>query len=408
MSKYSGAVAGAAAVSRDVSLRGGARASTPASASSGSAGPATLGFGVAGLAAAAWAVSNRRSGVASRSFVVACAYDATKEIGVCDPLLTCDFEETSDDALKPQVALRNSSSKALQCRMHSAVDIAVFYGSGLHRNVTPVVTDIITLQPDEKYDLKEDAGKGNVFFVEVLDDKGGVLEKYGRPDPSMPLERVRDGEYRKTLREMTSTDVWEIRGEHWGDPGALRNFTGDVFECRVFESEAAEPEGVTVRVLPWKGFNSFCKATRIEVLDGAAVLETWTAVPETWDSRGFTRKGPDEEKQPDDKQPDDKQPDDGIVSRLEPQSATSYQLHFLNACAYKLVVRGDKGSVDKEKEPTKEPVFFDEDEFNWFGILDEIYDNLASPGTSITLEVSCSAGKDVYVGSELVRHRSKM
>mmetsp|Transcript_12495 Transcript_12495/g.19785 ORF Transcript_12495/g.19785 Transcript_12495/m.19785 type:complete len:350 (+) Transcript_12495:91-1140(+) len=318
--------------------------------------------------------------------------------------LTCDCDAGDDssdgEGTGPEVALRNSSTKALQCRTHSAVDVAVFYGSRHHRTVKPVVTELVTLLPDEKCNLQADAVKGNVFFVEVLNDKGDVLEKYGRPDPFMPFVFVHDGEFRKTLKEMTSDDGWEIQGEPWGDPGALRNFTADVFECRVFESEDAEATGVTVRVLPWQGFNSFCQATRIEVLDGSAVKEIW----ETDDGVGFKRKGVDEDRQPDDSTTPGTTC--GIVSRLEPQNDSSYHLNFLHGCDYKMVVHGDKHSVEKEKTPDtvdrdqgemwQGPVWFEKDDLNWFGILDDIYDNLASPGTSITVEVSCSAGKDIY------------
>eukprot|EP00442_Polarella_glacialis_P050474 CAMPEP_0115092518 /NCGR_PEP_ID=MMETSP0227-20121206/26814_1 /TAXON_ID=89957 /ORGANISM="Polarella glacialis, Strain CCMP 1383" /LENGTH=152 /DNA_ID=CAMNT_0002484353 /DNA_START=58 /DNA_END=512 /DNA_ORIENTATION=+ len=115
MSKYSGAVAGAAALiggatfvglpaqqSRDAAslLRGSAgqvAASGSAAAagstdatSSGTSGTSSFGLvGVAGLAALA--LSGRRSSAAGRSSVVAvCAFDPSKEIGVCDPLLFWD------------------------------------------------------------------------------------------------------------------------------------------------------------------------------------------------------------------------------------------------------------------------------------------------------------------------------
>jgi len=100
MSKIS-AVAGAAAVmgtafvslpaqqtreTRTSSMRG-ARASQTTSGSASSS--AVFGFGVAGLAASAVALSSRRA--ASRNSVVACAaYDASNEIGACDPLLFWD------------------------------------------------------------------------------------------------------------------------------------------------------------------------------------------------------------------------------------------------------------------------------------------------------------------------------
>jgi len=101
MSKVS-AVAGAAAIigtsafvslpaqqNRETSTSSmrGARAfqTTPGSASSS----AVFGFGVAGLAASAVALSGRRG--ASCNAVVACAaYDASNEIGACDPLLFWD------------------------------------------------------------------------------------------------------------------------------------------------------------------------------------------------------------------------------------------------------------------------------------------------------------------------------
>jgi hypothetical protein len=299
--------------------------------------------------------------------------------------------------------------------MYSAVDMAVFYASGHHRGpVKPIAEDIVTLQPEEKHVLQEDPEKGNVFFMEVCvappsgaapgkEYTGEVLEKYGRPDPFMPLVCVHRGEYAKTLKEMGFGDQWFIQGTAWGDAGALRNFTPDVIECKVYES--AESEGVAVRVLPWQGFNSWCQAAKIEVMDhpwlcihapsdGSSVVETWESHGAPADGNGFVKKCAVE----DEGAVEDQQAVEGSISRLEPQDAASYNLHWLSAGPYKLILRGDKDSVEGERDVAQEKsVEFSEDEFNWFGgMMDSIYDNLASPGTTITVEVSCSAGKDVY------------
>ncbi|CAE8621584.1 unnamed protein product [Polarella glacialis] len=110
MSKSTGVVAGAAAViggaafvglpttqtaaSRDnqlLALRGAPRVSSAAGATSTSS---TVGLGVAGLAALALSGRHAAASAAAPSAgsrrVAACAYDASKEIGVCDPLLFWD------------------------------------------------------------------------------------------------------------------------------------------------------------------------------------------------------------------------------------------------------------------------------------------------------------------------------
>ncbi|CAE8582890.1 unnamed protein product [Polarella glacialis] len=73
----------------EVSLRGVAQSSSSAAPQSSSCCSSLGGLGVAGLAALA--LSSGRRSAASRSSVVACAaYDASKQIGACDPLLFWD------------------------------------------------------------------------------------------------------------------------------------------------------------------------------------------------------------------------------------------------------------------------------------------------------------------------------
>eukprot|EP00747_Dinoflagellata_sp_TGD_P172020 gnl/TRDRNA2_/TRDRNA2_207486_c0_seq1.p1 gnl/TRDRNA2_/TRDRNA2_207486_c0~~gnl/TRDRNA2_/TRDRNA2_207486_c0_seq1.p1 ORF type:complete len:178 (-),score=22.37 gnl/TRDRNA2_/TRDRNA2_207486_c0_seq1:73-606(-) len=58
----------------------------------------------------------------------------------------------------------------------------------------------------------------------------------------------------------------------------------------------------------------------------------------------------------------------------------------------------DDGSIrEKPFGYSRSPICFDYDEFNYFGRLDSIYMNMASPGTEIVVSVSCPHAEDIYV-----------
>eukprot|EP00929_Paragymnodinium_shiwhaense_P122968 TRINITY_DN96327_c0_g1_i1.p1 TRINITY_DN96327_c0_g1~~TRINITY_DN96327_c0_g1_i1.p1 ORF type:complete len:328 (+),score=48.56 TRINITY_DN96327_c0_g1_i1:94-1077(+) len=277
------------------------------------------------------------------------------------------------------VNVKNVSGRALACKLHYAVDMPIHFDAFKKKTPVPIRTEDKTLDTEETVIFQDgDTGPegGNCVLIEVLDEQGeNIVETYGRLHLPMRFLQSIEGEYKKGLVQTP----WD---QETCERPAYRNLTPCKLRCRVYEGQ----DPVEVSVLPWQGFVEG-PLTKIEVLNGEEVAETWMMDEDECQLK----------KQGEEDGGTMQFPADGTVSVLQPQGSPPYNLHLKGTGKYSVTVAGDKGKSHRSAVGQYDkPINFTKDDFNWVGKMDDIYDNLASPGTKIRVEVSSDEGTDVY------------